>query len=249
LESVILAILGGTLALALAFGALRLLMTMGPATLPRLNEIGIDPLVLGFTLFVSLLSGLLFGLIPVVKYAGPNVAVSLRGVGRAMSHSRKRHRTRNTLVVVQVSLALVLLIGSGLMIRTFQALRGVRPGFTTPQQVQLMRISIPEAQLKEPERVMRMENEMLDKVAAIPGVASVAFASGAPLEGNNSSDVLFAEDKQYAVGQIPPIRRFRFISPGFFKSTGTPLVAGCDFTWADLYEKRDVCDSFRELGA
>ena len=78
-------------------------------------------------------------------------------------------------MVVQVALALVLLIGSGLMIRTFQALRNVQPGFTRPEEVQLLRISIPEAQVKEPERVMRMENEMLDKLAAIPGVTSVAF--------------------------------------------------------------------------
>ncbi len=87
---------------------------------------------------------------------------------------------------------------------------------------------------------MRMQNAMMDKLAAIPGVTSVAFASGAPLEGFNSNDVLYAEDKNYAVGQIPPVRRFRFISPGFFKTTGTPLIAGRDFTWTDLYEKRHV---------
>jgi len=240
LESVILGMLGEALGLALAFGALRLLGAMGPATLPRISEIGIDSLVLGFTLAVSLLAGLLFGLIPVVKYAGPQVAATLRGGGRAMSHSRERHRARNTLVVVQVGLALVLLIGSGLMIRTFQALRSVRPGFTQPEQVQSIRVSIPEAQVRESERVMRMENEMLDKLALIPGVSSVAFASGAPLEGNNSNDLLYAEDKEYAVGQIPPIRRYRYISPGFFKSTGTALIAGRDFTWVDLYEKRHV---------
>jgi predicted permease len=240
LESVTLAVLGGALGLALAYGALRLLVHMGPATLPRLSEIGIDPLVLGFTLAVSVLAGLLFGLIPVVKYAGPHVAEALRGGGRTMSHGRERHRARDTLVVVQVGLALVLLVGSGLMIRTFQALRSVQPGFTRPEQVQMMRIWIPQAQVREPERVMRMENEMLDKLAAIPGVASVAFANAAPLEGSNPNDPIYAEDKHYAVGQLPPIRRFRFITPGFFKATGTVLVAGRDFTWTDLYEKRHV---------
>jgi predicted permease len=240
LESMTLAVMGGAIGLALAYGALRLLVAKGPANLPRLSEIGIDPMAQAFTLAVSLLAGLLFGIIPVVKYAGPHVAQALRGGGRSMSHSRERHRARNTLVVVQVGLALVLLIGSGLMIRTFQALRNVRPGFTGPEQVQLMRISIPDAQVKEPERVMRMENEMLDKLAAIPGVNSVAFGSAAPMEGNNSSDVLYAEDKQYAVGQIPPIRRYRFITPEYFKTTGTPLVAGRDFTWTDIYDKRHV---------
>jgi predicted permease len=240
LESMALGVSGGVLGLALAYGALKLLVAKGPSTLPRLNEIGIDPLALGFTLAVSLLAGLLFGLIPVIKYAGPHVAETLRGGGRAMSHSRERHRARNTLVVVQVGLALVLLIGSGLMIRTFQALRNVQPGFARPEQVQMMRISIPQAQVREPERVMRMENDMLDKLAAIPGVLSVAMANSAPLEGNNANDLIYAEDKQYAVGQIPPIRRFRFISPGFLKTTGTALIVGRDFTWTDLYEKRRV---------
>jgi len=240
LESVTLGLLGGGLGLALAFGALRLLVAKGPATLPRLSEIGIDPLVLAFALTVSLLAGLLFGLIPAFKYAGPQIAASLRSGGRTVSEGRDRHRARNTLVVAQVGLALVLLIGSGLMIRTFQALRSVQPGFTNPEQVQLMHITIPESMVKEPERVMRMENEMLDKLAALPGVGSVAWASTAPLEGFNSNDLVYAQDKDYAAGQIPPVRRFRFISPGYLRTLGTPLIAGRDFTWTDLYEKRRV---------
>jgi putative ABC transport system permease protein len=241
LESLTLGVLGGALGLALAYAALRLLVTHGPATLPRLGEIGIDPRVLGFTLVVSLLAGFFFGLIPAIKYAGPQVALTLRGGGRTMSHGRERHRARNTLVVAQVGLALVLLIGSGLMIRTFQALRNVQPGFTHPEQVQLLRISIPDTRVKEPERVMRMENDMIDKLAAIPGVASVAYASAAPLEGiNDQKDLLYARDKTYSPGQIPPIRSFRYISPGFLKTDGTPLIAGRDFTWTDVYEMRHV---------
>jgi predicted lysophospholipase L1 biosynthesis ABC-type transport system permease subunit len=113
LESLTLGVLGGALGLALAYAALRMLIAHGPATLPRLGEIGIDPLVLGFTLVVSLLAGFLFGLIPAIKYAGPQLALTLRGGGRTMSQGRERHRARNTLVVAQVGLALVLLIGSG----------------------------------------------------------------------------------------------------------------------------------------
>jgi predicted permease len=240
LESVTLGVLGGGLGLGLAYAALRGLVAMGPATLPRLNEIGIDPLVLAFTLAVSLLAGVLFGLLPVLKYAGPHLAGTLRGGGRTMSHGRERHRARDTLVVLQVALALVLLVGSGLMIRTFQALRNFRPGFTRPEEVQMLRISIPQGEVKEPERVMRMENEMIDRLAAIAGVTSVAFANAAPMEGRNPDDVLYAEDKNYGVGQIPPLREYRFTAPGFFQTTGTPLMAGRDFTWTDLYEKRHV---------
>ena len=240
LESLTLSAAGGALGLGLAYGALKLLVAKGPATLPRLAEIGIDPLVLGFALAVSLLSGLLFGLIPVLKYAGPHLASFLRGGGRTLSESRERQRARNTLVVVQVGLALVLLVGSGLMIRTFQALRNVQPGFTRPNEVQLLHITIPAEHVKEAERVMRMQNEMMEKLAAIPGVTSVAFANSGPLEGFNPGDLLYAQDKNYAVGEIPPIRRFRFVTPGFFHASGTALIAGRDFSWTDLYEKRDV---------
>ena len=240
LESVILGFLGGALGLGFAYAAVRILVAKGPATLPRLTEIGIDPMVLAFTAAVSLLAGLLFGLIPVLKYAGPHLATALRAGGRTLSSSRERHRARNTLVVVQVALALVLLIGSGLMIRTFQALRNVQPGFTHPEELQLLRVLISEGLVKENEQVMRMQNAMLDKLAAIPGVSSVALAGDAPLEGFSNNDVLFAEDKTYAVGQIPPIRRYRSVTPGFFKTTGTPLIAGRDFTWTDIYEKRHV---------
>jgi putative ABC transport system permease protein len=240
LESLTLGVLGGALGLGLAYAAIRVLVATGPEALPRLGEISVDPLALIFALAVSLLSGVLFGIIPVVKYAGPQVALALRGVGRSFSQSRERHRARNTLVVVQVALALVLLVGSGLMIRTFQALRSVQPGFTRPEEIQMLRISIPEAQMREPERVMRTENDMLDKLAAIPGVTSVAFANSAPLEGFNFNDVLYAEDKNYGVNEIPPVRRYRFISPGFLKTAGTPLIAGRDFDWTDLYQKRHV---------
>jgi len=237
LESLTLGIMGGVLGLGLAYAAVRILVAKGPATLPRLTEIGIDPIVLGFTLGVSLFAGLLFGVIPVLKYAGPHLGTALRAGGRTLSQSRERHRARNTLVMVQVALVLVLLIGSGLMIRTFQALRNVQPGFTHPEELQLLRILISEGQVKEPEQVMRMQNAMLDKLAAIPGVTSVSLAGDAPLEGLSNNDVLFAEDKTYAVGQIPPVRRYRDVTPGFFKTTGTPLIAGRDFTWTDLYEK------------
>jgi len=240
LESLTLGALGGVLGLGIAYASIRILVAKGPATLPRLAEIGMEPLVLAFSLAASLLAGLMFGLVPVIKYAGPHLATALRAGGRSLSASRERHRARNTLVVFQVALALVLLIGSGLMIRTFQALRNIQPGFTRSEEVQLLRISIPEGQVKEPERVMRMQNEILDKLAAIPGVTSVSFANSAPLEGLNFFDPVSVEDKTYAAGQIAPMRRFRFIAPGFFHTTGTALVAGREFTWTDIYEKRSV---------
>jgi len=241
IESLTLGVLGGLLGLALADGALHLLITKGPQTLPRLAEIGIDPAVLGFALAVSLFAGFFFGLIPVIKYAGGHVTTSLRGGGRSMTEGRERHRARNALVVTQVAMTMVLLIGSGLMIRTFEAMRSVDPGFTRPENVQLLRIGIPEFQVKEPERVMRMENDMIDKLAAIPSVTSAGFGVSAPIEKLfGDTEPLMAKDKTYTAEQIPPLRSIRFISPGFLKTDGTPMIAGRDFTWEDIYQKRPV---------
>jgi predicted permease len=237
-ESVLLGLLGGIAGLGLAYGAVALLLKLAPKYLPRVDSIAIDPIVLLFTLALSLGAGLLFGIMPVLKYAAPRVTVALRAGGRTLSQSRERHRARNTLVILQTALAVVLLIGSGLMIRTFQALRHVQPGFHDPADVQTLRIYIPETQVKEPIRAVRMQQEIQDKLAAIPDVASVAFANSVPTDGNNSTDLLYAEDRVYSEGQLPPLRRFKFVAPGFFRTVGTPLVAGRDYTWTDIYDER-----------
>jgi putative ABC transport system permease protein len=240
-ESLTLGVLGGALGLGLAYAALRILVARGPDTLPRLNEIAIDPLVLSFAFGVSLLSGVLFGVIPIVKCAGPRIATALRGIGRTVSHDRERHRSRHVLVVVQVALALVLLIGSGLMIRTFQHLRSVPPGFTHLEEIQILHAMIPMAIAKEPERVMRMQHEILDKLAALPGVTSVGFGSRAPLESFLvNANPIDAEDKTFAQDHMKPLRQIRRIAPGYFKTMGTRVVAGRDFTWTDLYDGRRV---------
>ena len=240
LESLLLGALGGAVGLGVAYGAVRLVTALAPANLPRLNEISIDGSVLLFTLAVSVVAGILFGAIPVLKYAGPHLAPALRAGGRAASQSRERHRVRNTLVVVQVGLALLLLIGSGLMIRTFRTLRNVQPGFTRPEEVQTLRIFIPEAQVRDPVQVVRMQQNILEKIAAVPGVASAAFSSRVPLDGSGWHDPIYAQDHVYTESQIPPLRSYKMISPGLLKTMGNSLIAGRDFTWTDLYEKRPV---------
>lgn len=238
LESVALGLLGGVAGLGLAYAAVALLVKLGPQYLPRVDSVAIDPAVILFTFALSLGAGLLFGLMPVIKYAAPRVTAGLRAGSRTLSQSRESHRARNTLVVLQTALAVILLIGSGLMVRTFQALRNVRPGFENPAQVQTLRIFIPDTQLKDPVRVIRMEEEIQNKLAAIPGVVCAAYGNSVPDDGNNSTDLLYAEDRYYAEGQLPPLRRFKFIAPGFFETIGTPLVAGRDYTWTDIYEQR-----------
>jgi predicted permease len=239
-ESLTVALLGGLGGLALAFGALRLLRVVAPAGIPRIAQIGIDAPVLYFAIAVSIFTGVLFGSAPVLKYASTRLSSGLRDGGRTLSVSRERRRARNTLVVVQVALALVLLISSGLMIRTFRALTQVQPGFSDPAKVQTLSLSIPEAQVPEPDKVLRMEEDIMGQLKQIPGVQSVAITTAVPMNGNSSNDVLFARDRTYREGQIPPIRRFIFASPGLPRTMETPLIAGRDFTWTDTNNKAPV---------
>jgi predicted permease len=235
-ENLVLALLGGVLGLALAYAALRVLVAMAPADLPRLEEIGIDGPTLLFSLAASLVSSLLFGSIPVLKYASKHVGTGLRQGGRSMSEGRERHRSRNMLVVVQVALAVILLISSGLMIRTFHALTTVDPGFVAPAQLQTFRVNIPDTDIKDPEQVVRIQQEILRKIEVLPGASSVGLSMSVPMDGNGWEDTLFVKDRKYSPGELP-IHRFRFVAPGFFKTLGTSLVAGRDFTWSDIYSK------------
>jgi predicted permease len=240
-ESTMLGLLGGALGALLAYAGVRFLVAIGPANLPRLNEISLDARTLVFTLILSVLSGLLFGLIPALKYAGPRTSLELRSVGRTASVSKERHRARNSLVIGQVAMALVLLVCAGLMIRTFRALRTVDPGFTDPQHLQVLRISIPESLVAEPEQVMRIQSAILQKFAAIPGVKSAAFASEMPMEGLDAGwDQIFAEDKTYADDTIPPMRFYKYLSPGLLQTAGTRLVAGREMSWSEIYGRAPV---------
>ena len=238
-ESLILAAGGGLLGLGLAYGALRALIAMPPVGLPRLNEIGIDGRVLLFTLVASLAASLVFGSVPVFKYARAGIGFKVREGGRSMSQSRERHRSRSVLVIVQVALAVVLLVSSGLMIRTFLALTKVNPGFAAPAELQTFRVDIPETQVKDPIRVLQTEDEISRKLAAIPGVSSVGAGISVPMDGSDNVGGLLVKDHP-SDGQIPPTHQVFFVSPRFLMTLGTPLIAGRDFTWSDIYDKAPV---------
>ena len=240
LESIVLGLIGGAFGLALAYGALQWLLATAPGNLPRLDQIAIDGPVLLFTLVVAVAAGLLFGVIPVIKYAGPRINTALRTGGRTMSHSKERHRARNTLVIVQVALALVLLISSGLMIRTFQAMKGVNPGFVRPQEVLTLRLTIPQSVVPDDTMAVRTEQAIMERLAAVPGVVSVGLSTIVPMTGDGWHDPIFVENHVYTESQIPPLRTYKFISPGLLKTMGNTVAAGREFTWTDVYEKRPV---------
>jgi predicted permease len=239
-ESVTLGVLGGVLGVVLAWGGVRFLVALGPESLPRLDEIAIDPVVLAFAAVISVTAGVLFGVFPVLKYGRPNLVSALKEGGRANSAGRERHRARNALVVAQVALALVLLVGSGLMIRTFQALREVEPGFRDPAQVLTLRLSIPTTEVADPEQAVRMHEQIRERIAGIPGVAVVGLSTSITMDGNDSNDAVFVQDFPPAPGQLPPIRRMKSISPDYFRTMGNDVIAGRDLEWADIHERRPV---------
>lgn len=240
LEAVTLGLLGGALGLGLAYATLRILVAIAPSGLPRIHEIGIDGPVLLFTLLAALLASVLVSCVPIFKYTGARLTTGIREGGRGVSQSKQQHRARSVLVVVQVALALVLLICSGLMFRTFHALTKVNPGFVRPSELQTFRISIPDTQVKEPERVVRMEEEVLHRIETIPGVFSVSISTVIPMSGGGWHDPIFVEGHTYSEGQLPPLSRFKFVSPGFLGALGTPLIAGRDLTWTDTYNRTPV---------
>jgi putative ABC transport system permease protein len=239
-ESLLLGLVGGVVGLFLASIGVEGLVAMAPDGLPRINDITIDPPVLFFTLVVSLIAGLLFGLLPVVKFATPHLASLLKQGGHASSAGRERHRARNTLVVAEIALAVVLLVASGLMIRTFQALRHVEPGFTNPSQVLTLRVSIPASLMPDPERTARTHEQIMHSVERIPGVVSVGLTSSITMDGYDSSDPIFVEDFPLPGERLPPLRRFKWLGENYFKTMGNRLVVGRTITWNDIYTQAPV---------
>jgi predicted permease len=239
-ESLTLAIVGGVVGLGLAYAGIRTLVAIAPEGLPRIQEISIDPIVLLFTLAISLVAGILFGLIPVFKFATPYLAGALKEGGRLSSAGRERHRARNTLVVVEIALAVVLLVASGLMIRTFTAMRRVEPGFTRPDDVLTLRISVPETLIQDPDQTARTHEQIVRRLEQIPGVASVGVSSSITMDGYDSNDPIFVEDFPASADKLPPLRRFKFIGENYFKTMGNRFVAGRDISWADVHAHAPV---------
>jgi len=232
-ESTVLGALGAAAGLVLASVGLHLLVAFGPTNLPRLQEISIDPSVLAFVIVASLVSSLLLGSIPAFKHAAQSAAPL--SAARGATASRERHRARNALVVAQVALALVLIVCSGLMLRTFSALRDVDPGVSRPDAVQIARINITQAISADPERQTQIQREILDRIAAIPGVEAASFGFGAPMEATRTpANALYVEGERYDAGETAAIRRFQYVAPGYFATVGTQMVAGRDVTWPDI---------------
>jgi len=231
-ESVLLSLMGGLLGLLLAVVGIRVLQMFGPDTLPRLNEIQVDGRVLAFTFFVSLATGILFGLAPALRASRVDLNGVLKDGGRG-SVGRGHRRVRNLFVIVEITLSLVLLIGAGLLVRSYQHIQNASPGFNA-QNVLSFRLSLPNSKYKGP-AVTNFYQQLGDRIKALPGVQAVGTSYSLPM-----SSVALAWGPITIEGYVPKnsadfiMSNERFVSPGYFAAMGVPLVKG------RIFDARDV---------
>jgi putative ABC transport system permease protein len=229
-ESVALATLGGVLGVGLTMWGIALLRLLSPANLPRLDSVVVDPTVLGFAGVVVLVTAILFGLYPAIQASRPHLFDSLR-VGGKMTASRGQLRLRSFLIVAEVALSLVLLIGTGLMMRSFLALQEVRPGFE-PENVMTFALTLPRAEYADARERSAFFQEVREALIGLPGVEQVGITSKLPLTGTGPL-LPFAYDEETATNWESATADVRGVSPEYFDAVGTRLLAGRPFGYSD----------------
>ena len=230
-ESVLLSVAGGALGLAIAWGAVRLVVSAGPATLPRLAEIRVDGVAVAYTLLLSVVTAFVFGAIPL--WRGVPLGPALNESGRGNTATRSRHHARRLLMGGQVALALILLIASGLMVRSFQKMRDVDPGFN-PDSVLTFRIGLPDRAYPTRAAAVAAHLAILDRLAALPGVVAVSASSGLPLGSGCMGNTLLVQNRPIPPGTTPPIARFCAVAGGYFEAMGMRLLGGRRITRDDV---------------
>ncbi|HJQ70015.1 MAG TPA: ABC transporter permease [Blastocatellia bacterium] len=237
-ESMMLSVGGGVAGLLIAVWGVNWLVAMAPDTIPRVHEIAVDPRVISFTLLISVATSLLFGLAPALQASRPDLAGALKEGGRS-SAGVSRNWLRNVLMIIEVALSLVLLIGAGLMIRSFAKLSQVDPGFN-PDRVLTIGVSLLRNKYPEEERVASFYSQLLERAAATPGVVSAGAISDLPLLGSNTNDNFTIEGRPPVAKQEEPITEYHVATPRFFEAMGIPLLAGRDFAETDTKQAPNV---------
>jgi len=236
-ESLTLGVLGGVGGVALANFGLDALLAAGPANLPRLDEVSMHWGVLAFALIVSLGAGAFFGMFPVLRQGRVAPVDALKEGGRSGTTGVRRGRAQNALAVSQMALALVLLIASGLMFRTFVSLWRVDPGFRDPQNVLALRLYIPGNEIADPEEVAATHERIALRLAEIPGVQSVALGTMIPMDGVTNVNPVYVRGFDYSGDQTASIRRHKYIGGGYLETLEIPLLLGRTLTWQDVRER------------
>jgi putative ABC transport system permease protein len=230
-ESTVLSLLGGAGGLVLAMWGVDLLVALKPPNLPRLSSIGIDLWVLAFTLGVSILTGVVFGLLPALSATRLEAGEALKESGRTSTGGVARLRARSLLVVSEIALALVLLVGAGLLIKSLWRLQTVDPGFN-PEGLVTMRVELPEARYREIPKQTQFRERVLESVNAIPG-AQAAMISELPMSGENLMHNFVIEGRAPLAPGTEPELETRTVAGDYFRMMGIPLVAGRDFAPQD----------------
>lgn len=231
-ESLLIAGAGGALGLALTWAALGGLLGIAPPNIPRLHEVSIEPLVLLFTLIVTVLAAVLLGILPTMRLTSPDLLATLSRSSRGASAGRERNRARQMLVVAQTALALILLVGSGLMVRSFQNMRAIEPGFD-PHNVLTFRLSLPESTYPDDASIILFHTQLLERLRALPGVQDAGAMSHPPLAGCCSGAPHIIEEQPVEPGQLPPMFWYSTVSDGYFETMRIPLVRGRTFDFSD----------------
>ncbi|MBO0857663.1 MAG: ABC transporter permease, partial [Chloracidobacterium sp.] len=237
-ESALLAVIGGALGLSLAWLGINALVKANQVQIPRANEIGLDWRALAFTLGVSLVTGVVFGLVPALQISNADLHETLKEGGRTGA-SGERAWVRNTLVVVEMALALVVLISAGLLIRSFWRLQQVNPGFA-PQNTLAMSLALPATKYPEPAQRANFYKEALRRIRAAPGVQSAGAISNLPLSGDNSSGSFQIEGRDIPQGQSPPHGDRWAATTDYFSTMKIPIVRGRFFDDRDTTESQPV---------
>ena len=231
-ESVMLAIAGGVAGLFLASWGISGLLALSPANLPRAQTISLDGYVLCFTLAISILTGLVFGLVPALQASKLNLNESLKEGGRSSTEGRRRNRVRRLLVVSEIALAMVLLVGGGLMIRSFLRLQSVDSGFN-PRNVLTMIVSLAGSEHSTGPKRAAFFNQLIERVESLPGVESASAINHLPLVGDIWGLGFRIEGRPAPLPGEGPVGVYRIVRPNYFQTMGATIVAGRDFTERD----------------
>jgi putative ABC transport system permease protein len=234
-EGMILVVLGAVAGIVLAKVGLGLVLAAAPDSIPRTGEIGIDPAVLGFTLGVSILSIIVFAMAPMLQMRDRDLATTLRGSGQRTSGGSGSHRLRKTLVIAEIALAVIPVIGSGLMIRAFWKLRQVDVGFE-PRGVTAFNLQLPASRYQNPDR-LRFATQLEERLAALPGVTSASFVSGLPpLRPINANDTDIEDYQGTPDGPAENVDYWNTVNENYFKTMGIRTIEGRTFEASDSSE-------------